>query len=95
MILNVDADIVAFRCAASVEPSKKAEPRILTPEETAFERDIAIARCDTLMRELIHTTQADTYNCFLSGRGNFRYKVYPEYKALPASTRYKFTRITR
>lgn len=81
MILNVDADIVAFRCAASVEPSKKAEPRILTPEETAFERDIAIARCDTLMRELIHTTQADTYNCFLSGRGNFRYKVYPEYKA--------------
>lgn len=33
------------------------------------------------MRELIHTTQADQYMCFLSGKGNFRYKVYPEYKA--------------
>ena len=81
MQLLVDGDIVAYRCAASVEPSKKAEPRILTKEETAFERDIAIARCDTLMRELIHTTQAESYQCFLTGSGNFRYKVYPEYKA--------------
>jgi 5'-3' exonuclease len=81
MQLLVDGDIIAFRCAASVEPSTKAEPRTLTPEETNFEREIAIARCDTLMRELIHTTGADTYQCFLSGRGNFRYQVYPEYKA--------------
>lgn len=81
MQLLIDGDIVAYRCAASVEPSKKAEPRTLTAEETQFEREIAIARCDTLMRELIHTTQADTYTCFLSGKGNFRYQVYPEYKA--------------
>jgi 5'-3' exonuclease len=64
-----------------MEPSKKAEPRTLTQEETQFERETAIARCDTLMRELIHTMQADTYQCFLSGKGNFRYKVNPEYKA--------------
>jgi len=81
MQLLVDGDIVAYRCAASMEPSKKAEPRTLTEEETNFEREIAIARCDTLMRELIHTTGADTYQCFLSGRANFRYRVYPEYKA--------------
>jgi len=81
MQLLVDADIVAYRCSASVEPSKKVEPRTLTKEETDFERDIAIARCDALMRELIHTTQADTYQCFLSGRENFRYRVYPDYKA--------------
>jgi len=81
MQLLIDGDIVAYRCAASMEPSKKAAPRELTQEETNFEREIAIARCDTLMRELIHTTQADTYQCFISGGGNFRYKVYPEYKA--------------
>lgn len=81
MMLLVDGDIVAFRCAASVEPSTKAEPRTLTQEETNFEREIAIARCDTLMRELIHTTGADNYQCFLSGKGNFRYDVYPDYKA--------------
>lgn len=33
------------------------------------------------MRELIHLTGIDRYNCFISGGGNFRKKVNPEYKA--------------
>ena len=81
MQLLIDADLVAYRCAASVEPSTKAEPRTLTEEETKLEQEIAIARCDTLMRELLHTTQADQYQAFLTGPNNFRKQVNPEYKA--------------
>lgn len=63
-----------------MEPSKKLGPIIFTEEENNRDREIAIARVDTLMREILHTTQADTYNCYVSGRSNFRYRVYPEYK---------------
>lgn len=63
-----------------MEPSKKLGPVVFTEEENNRDREIAIARVDTLMREILHTTQADMYNCFVSGRSNFRYRVYPEYK---------------
>jgi len=59
-------DLVAYRCAASV--SDGAE-------------DIAHARCDTLVRELIHTTNSEYYTCFLTGQNNFRKQINPEYKA--------------
>lgn len=71
---------MCYRCAASVEPSKKLGPVVFTEVENNRDREIAIARVDTLMREILHTTQADMYNCFVSGRSNFRYRVYPEYK---------------
>jgi 5'-3' exonuclease len=80
-MLLIDGDIVNYRCAASVEPSKKLGPIEFTEEENNRDREIAIARVNTLMRELLHTTQADTYQCFVSGRNNFRYRVNPEYKA--------------
>ena len=33
------------------------------------------------MRDLLYNTESTSYNCYLSGRNNFRKKVNPEYKA--------------
>lgn len=62
----IDADIVAYRCAASANN----EPV-----------EVALLRCDRLMRDIISDTNSDSYKGFISGKGNFRYVIYPEYKA--------------
>ena len=67
MLGNIDGDLIAFRCSASVG---------LEGEE-----EIAILRTDKLMRDLLYNTESTSYNCYLSGRNNFRKKVNPEYKA--------------
>ena len=67
MIGNIDGDLVCFRCSASVG---------LEGEE-----EIAILRTDKLMRDLLYNTESTSYNCYLSGRNNFRKKVNPEYKS--------------
>jgi len=66
MHVLIDADLVCYRCAASVGDGAE---------------DIAHARCDTLVRELIHTTNSEYYTCFLTGQNNFRKQINPEYKA--------------
>lgn len=66
MISLVDGDLIAYRCSASAND----EPL-----------EVAILRCDNLMRQLIDETNADEYMCFLSGPTNFRKEVNPEYKA--------------
>lgn len=63
----IDADIVAFRCAASC---KGEDP----PE-------IANLRADRLMRQTIENTQADAHLGFISGSRNYRYDLFPDYKA--------------
>lgn len=65
----IDADIVAFRCAASVN----------TDEDGA--KEIALLRTDKLMRDLLEVTEATEYKAFLTGKNNFRKKINPEYKA--------------
>lgn len=65
-IALIDADIVAYRCAAASEK----EPQ-----------DVALLRADELMRRIIHETQSDTYKTFLTGSDNYRYKYNPQYKA--------------
>lgn len=66
MLALVDADIVAYRCAASAEHE---------PEE------IAVLRIEHMMRDILRESNSDTYRCFLTGKNNFRYDLYPEYKA--------------
>jgi len=63
----IDGDIVAFRCAASVKEDE--------PEE------LAIYRVDVLIQQIIEATDATSMRVFVKGKGNFRYKIYPEYKA--------------
>ncbi|MCR4308345.1 MAG: hypothetical protein NUV80_07390 [Candidatus Berkelbacteria bacterium] len=67
MIALIDADIVTFRCAASCKEGDGPE--------------ISNLRADILMRQIIEETQAESYRAFLSGSRNFRYDIYPEYKA--------------
>lgn len=62
----IDADIVAYRAAASAENE---------PEE------IAIVRADKTMREILESTGCGFYRGFLSGQTNFRKILYPAYKA--------------
>lgn len=63
----IDGDIVAYRCAASV---KEDEPM-----------DLAIYRVDVLIQQIIEATDATSMRVFVKGKDNFRYKIYPEYKA--------------
>ena len=66
MIALVDGDLVAYITAASAEKESK---------------EIALLRCDRMMRDILETTQAESYKCFISGQNNFRYKVNKDYKA--------------
>ena len=66
MIALIDGDIVAYRCSASAEHE---------PE------DVAVLRVDVMMRDILRETESDLYKCFLTGPGNFRYELYPDYKA--------------
>lgn len=62
----IDADLVAFRCAASAEGE---------------ELWIALSRVDELMERILYNTNAQTYKAFIGGEGNFRKIINPLYKA--------------
>lgn len=62
----LDGDIYAFRAAASSENEHLG---------------IAIARVEEMIDNTLLETGASEMSLYLTGSGNFRYEVYPEYKA--------------
>lgn len=62
----VDGDICVYRTAAASEEA---------------DENICLLRLDRMIREILHVTESDTYEIYLSGEDNFRYKIFPEYKA--------------
>lgn len=66
MLALIDGDNLAFACAASAEEEDEA---------------IAVSRTATMVEGILHDTSATGYELWLSGPNNFRYQVYPEYKA--------------
>lgn len=66
MKLLVDADIVCFRAAFSAE------------NDPLY---VACARADEMLDNMLEATNSDSAELWLSGPDNFRYKIYPEYKA--------------
>lgn len=62
----IDGDIVCYRCAASAAND---------PEE------VALQRVDNLINRITHETNSIQYQVFLTGDNNFRYTLYPDYKA--------------
>lgn len=63
----IDADIVAYRVACTLN------------EDDA--EDYAFARAEDLVDQILVNTEATEYHLYLTGKNNFRYTVYPEYKA--------------
>lgn len=66
MVNLIDGDLVAYRNAASAEN----EPL-----------EICLSRVDSLIDTIMRETSATEYMVALSGETNFRYSIYPEYKA--------------
>ena len=66
MITAIDADIVSFSCAVYNE---------------AWGWEACREDIDQLMKRILETTGATDFVAFISGENNFRYKIYPEYKA--------------
>ena len=62
----IDADIVSFSCAVYNEN---------------FGWDACREDIDQLMKRILETTGATSYECYISGSNNFRYRIYPDYKA--------------
>lgn len=63
----IDADIVAYRVACTCQ------------EDDA--QDFVFARLEDLVDSILVHTEATEYRLFLTGKNNFRYTIYPEYKA--------------
>lgn len=62
----IDADIVAYRCAAASQNDTLAD---------------AVARCDNQIESIIGETNATHFSLYLTGSNNFRRKLSPTYKA--------------
>lgn len=62
----LDGDIYAFRSSAASEED---------------DLGIAIWRMEEMIDNTLAETDADEFSIFLSGENNFRYSIYPEYKA--------------
>lgn len=67
----VDGDIVSYRCAASC----LKQGQLVEPVE------VAQARVNDLMYRIIQETESTAYKVFIGGTDNFRYAIYPQYKA--------------
>ncbi len=62
----IDGDIVAYRCAAVAENEDEVR---------------ACLQANEMMNRLLYETNAMGHKCFLTGDDNFRYRIYPDYKA--------------
>jgi hypothetical protein len=79
MTALIDGDIIAYRCAASCEPTKgsNTKPAKLELEDL----NNALARIDVLMERIKTETSSLDHKIWIGGKTNFRTTIYPEYKA--------------
>jgi len=73
-VINLlDGDLICWRASASCEPTK-AKPYLEPPE-------ISIYRLHDMIERICLATNSSEIECYIGGSDNFRYKIYPEYKA--------------
>jgi len=73
-VILTDGDIICYRCAASCEPTKKEPDK----KEEGF---VALGRANDILNRIGDRCQVEEHRIYLSGVDNFRYKLYPDYKA--------------
>lgn len=61
----IDADLVAFRSSAAAEKE---------------DCNIAVYYAENLIDQIVSEVGASSYQLYLTGKSNFRYQIYPEYK---------------
>lgn len=78
MIALIDGDSIAYIAGAD-----KVEHDAYTNERIVLEKDEALVeeQAFDILNEIFKNTGATEYLLFLTGPGNFRYQIYPEYKA--------------
>jgi len=69
----LDGDLIAYRASASCEPTK-AKPFLEPPE-------VAIWRLNDMISRICVATNSPDIECYIGGSDNFRYNIYPLYKA--------------
>lgn len=67
MLVILDGDTVAFACAASAEDADAPW--------------VATSRAQTMIENILVANETNSIEIWLSGKSNFRYSVFPEYKA--------------
>lgn len=79
----VDADIVAFRNASAKEMDEEFIGTLVDGKPVKRPRTLqeVLAGVDFSMQQILSQVNATTYEAYLTGPGNFRYNIYPEYKA--------------
>jgi len=73
LINLLDGDLIAYRASASCEPTK-AKPFLEPPE-------VAIWRLNDMIERICIATNTQDIECYIGGSDNFRYNIYPLYKA--------------
>lgn len=66
MIGLIDGDLACFRCAATAE------------EEEEW---VAHTRVEEFIKRMVYETEVDRFEIYFSSPNNFRYAIFPEYKA--------------
>lgn len=84
MKLLVDGDVIAYRASSSCELSKKK----IAEGKTEIDPDFAAwSRASTMIDQMIDACLAQDAKIYLTGKGNFRYDLYPLYKANRSSVK--------
>lgn len=73
MKIILDGDHLTYRAAASCSPTKNK------PYQESLEE--AIWRVENMYRQIQLDLNSDDVEMYISGEGNWRYAIYPEYKA--------------
>lgn len=76
MKLLIDGDPIVYRIGFACQKKDK-ETGLVTADPESH----TLHSCKQFINQMLEVTGADTYKIYLTGKGNFRYKVREDYKA--------------